>query len=229
MFKAATSEGRSLYFASAVHMGRGVAHRTSGVVQSARFPRHELLPVMFWPLPKFIPAVFAVLILTACVYAQSGRRGTTIVVPVPPPEVVEPKATVPANSAPVTARKNEDYRCSGDGSLALIPPTEAEETVEKEKPDTPAQILSKPTPSYTKEARRLGVQGQVILKALLSSEARVSRVRVHRGLLAGLTENAIHAACKMRFKPALKNGVAVSRWVTVEYVFRVSPPRIFSR
>ena len=121
--------------------------------------------------------------------------------------------------------------CSSDldGSLAVIPPSETEEKVEKEKPDTPAQILSKPTPSYTKEARRLGVQGQVVLKVLLSSEAKISRIRVHRGLLAGLTENAIHAACKIRFKPALKNGVAVSRWVTVEYIFRVSPPSIFSR
>src|SRR5918993_1233447 len=183
---------------------------------------------MFRPLLKIIPAVFAVLILAAAVHAQSGRRGTTIVVPVPPPEVVEPAAPVPAGSAPVTAQKNEDYRCTDDGSLAVIPPAEAEEKVEKEKPDTPAQILSKPTPSYTKEARRLGVQGQVILKVLLSSEAKISRIRVHRGLPAGLTENAIHAACKIRFKPALKNGVAVSRWVTVEYVFRVSQPSIFS-
>jgi protein TonB len=184
---------------------------------------------MFGPLLKFIPAFSAVLILTASVYAQSGRRGTTIVVPVPPPEVVEPIAPVAGGRAPVSAQKNEDYRCTDDGSLASIPPTEAEEEVEKEKPDTPAQILSKPTPSYTKEARRLGVQGQVILKVLLSSQAGISRIRVHRGLPAGLTENAIHAACKIKFKPALKNGVAVSRWVTVEYAFRVSQPSIFSR
>src|SRR5688572_8746384 len=180
-----------------------------------------------FPLLKLIPAVFAVLILTASVYAQSGRRGTTIVVPVPPPEVIEPKVPAPA-TGPVTVHKTEDYRCTNDGSLAVIT-TEPEEKVEKEKPDTPAQILSKPTPSYTKEARRLGVQGQVILKVLLSSEAKISRIRIYRGLPAGLTENAIHAACKMRFKPALKNGVAVSRWVTVEYMFRVSPPSIFSR
>lgn len=184
---------------------------------------------MFGPLLKFIPPVFAVLILTVFVCAQSGRRGTTIVVPVPPPEVVEPKAPVAVGGAPVTTQKSEVYRCTDDGSLGVVPPTEAEEKVEKEKPDTAAQILSKPPPSYTKEARRLGVQGQVILKVLLSSEARISRIRVHLGLPAGLTENAIHAACKIRFKPALKNGVAVSRWVTVEYAFRVSPRSIFRR
>ena len=176
---------------------------------------------------KFTVAIFVILILTASAYSQSGRRGQ-IVVPVPPPEVVEPKTAGPSANT-VTAQKNEDYRCTEDGSLAVIPSSEAEEAVEKEKPDTPAQILSKPTPSYTKEARRLGVQGHVILKVLLSFEGKISRVRVHRGLPAGLTENAIHAACRMKFKPALKNGVAVSRWVTVEYAFRVSQPSIFSR
>lgn len=174
-------------------------------------------------------AVFAVLTLSICAYSQSGRRGQTIVVPVPPPEVLEPKGPIPTAGGQVSAQKNEDYRCTGDGSLAAILPTEPEEKTEKEKPDTPAQILSKPTPSYSKEARRLGVQGQVILKVLLSSEGRISRIRVHRGLPAGLTENAIHAACKIKFKPAMNKGVAVSRWVTVEYAFRLSQSSIFSR
>ena len=60
---------------------------------------------MFGSLLKFVPAVFAVLILAVSVHAQSGRRGTTLVVPVPPPEVIEPKPPVPAGSAPVTAQK----------------------------------------------------------------------------------------------------------------------------
>ncbi len=179
------------------------------------------------PPAKFILAIFAVLILTTSAHSQSGRRGQKIVVPVPPPEVVEPKAPVSTETVPVSAQKTEDYRCDEDGHLARV--LEPEPEVEKEKPDTPAQLLSKPTPSYTKEARRLGVQGQVVLKVLFSSEGEVSRIRVHRGLSAGLTEKAIYAACKIKFKPAIKNGVAVSRWVTVEYAFRVSQPSIFSR
>ena len=179
---------------------------------------------------KFIFVLSAILICNCIAYSQSGRKGQTITVPVPSPDIVEPKSQAETSrSATVSAQKTEDYRCTDDRSLAVVLPTEPEEKVETGKPDTPAQILSKPTPSYTKEARRLGVQGQVILKVLLSSEARVSRIRVHRGLPAGLTENAIHAACRIKFKSALKNGVAVSRWVTVEYAFRVSPPSIFSR
>ncbi len=184
---------------------------------------------MHLPAVKFILAVFAILIVSTSAYSQSGRRGQTIVVPIPPPEVVEPKApSPPPGATPVAAQKNEDYRCTDDGSLARILHTEAEEKVDtSKKPDTSAQILSKPPPAYSKEARRNGVQGVVILKVLLSSEGRISRIRVHKGLPAGLTENAIHAACKIKFKPALNGGQAVSRWVTVEYLFRLSQSSIF--
>jgi TonB family protein len=176
---------------------------------------------------NFILVLSAILACNCIGYAQSGRRGQKIVVPVPPPEVVEPTTPALSGAPPVSAQKTEDYRCDKDGHLARV--LEPEPDIEKGKPDTHAQLLAKPTPSYTKEARRLGVQGQVILRVLLSSEGEVSRIRVHHGLPAGLTENAIYAACRIKFKPAIKNGEAVSRWVTIEYAFRVSQPSIFSR
>ena len=172
--------------------------------------------------------VFALILLCNCMaFTQSGRKGQKIAVPAPPPEVVEPKAATPAGAAAVSAQKTEDYRCDDDGNLSRV--LEPEPEVDKGKPDTQAQVLSKPTPSYTKEARRLGVQGHVILRVLFSSTGEVARIRVLRGLPAGLTENAIYAACKIKFKPAIKDGAPVSRWVTVEYLFRVSQPSIFSR
>lgn len=185
---------------------------------------------MHLPSVKLILAVFAILVLSTSAFSQSGRRGQAIVVPVPPPEVVEPETppAQPTSTAPVTAQKNEDYQCTEDGSLARILDSADEVKADtSRKPDTPAQILAKPPPSYTKEARRSGVQGQVILKVLLSSEGEISRIRVHRGLPSGLTENAIRAACKIRFKPAMDGGQAVSRWVTVEYVFRLAQSSIF--
>jgi TonB family protein len=93
--------------------------------------------------------------------------------------------------------------------------------------DEQAIIISKPPPSYTKEARRNSVQGFVRLKVLLAADAKISRVRVLKGLPAGLTESAIKAACKIKFKPAIKDGQPVARWVTAEYVFRVSDSSIF--
>jgi TonB family protein len=174
--------------------------------------------------------VLSVIFVSNCLaYSQSGRKGQTITVPVPPPEIIEPKAPTEAtNAAQVTAQKNEDYRCTDDGSLARILETDAEENVDvSKKPEVRAQILTKPAPSYTKEARRSGVQGLVVLKVLLSSDGEISRIRVIRGLPAGLTENGIRAACKIKFKPAMTGGQAVSRWVTVEYVFRLAESSIF--
>ena len=44
-------------------------------------------------------------------------------------------------------------------------------------------------PRYTEEARRVGVQGVVILKLLLSASGDIDRIRVVRRLPYGLTES----------------------------------------
>ncbi|MEK6280035.1 MAG: energy transducer TonB [Acidobacteriota bacterium] len=181
---------------------------------------------------KLFFSVIAILALSALGNAQSGRRAREIIVPVPPPaeEVTEAKPKAAEHQAPpVTAERNQDYRCTDDGSLARILDTEQgePEVLPSKKVDSRVVISSKPPPSYTKEARRLGVQGFVVLKTLLSAEGEISRVRVVKGLPAGLTENAIRAACKIKFKPAMKDGQAVAQWLTVEYVFRLSDSSIF--
>lgn len=90
-----------------------------------------------------------------------------------------------------------------------------------------AEITGKPEPGYTREARRAGAQGVVVLKVLLLGDGKLDRVRVVRRLPYGLTENAIRAACEIKFKPAMKGGAPVSQWVTLEYVFRLANSSIF--
>lgn len=181
---------------------------------------------------KVLVFVFMLLISSVSL-PQSGRRAKEIKVPVPPPdaEVNEAKPKPASDDPPrVTAEKNQDYRCSEDGSLArIIDPDDLGELVVSDKEaDTRAVINSKPKPSYTKVARRSGIQGFVVLRLLLSASGKIGRVRVVKGLPAGLTENAIRAACKMEFKPATKGGQAVAQWVTAEYVFRLADSSIFS-
>ena len=124
----------------------------------------------------------------------------------------------------------QDYRCTEDGSVARIVDADdaAESVVSARDADVRASITAKPKPSYTKEARRKGVQGFVVLRVLLSARNKISRVRVVKALPSGLTENAIRAACKMEFKPAMKNGEAVSVWLVAEYVFRLADSSIFT-
>lgn len=180
----------------------------------------------------------ALLLLTILVFnlsapPQSGRRAREIKVPVPLPdqEVIDAKAK-PAEDdpPPVTAETNQDYRCTDDGSLARILETDdiGEVVVSTKDVDLRAVITAKPKPSYTKEARRNGIQGFVTVGVLLSARGKIARVRVLKGLPSGLTENAIHAACKMEFKPARKNNEAVGQWLTAEYVFRLADSSIFT-
>ena len=181
---------------------------------------------------KPIVAALVILALSSFAYSQSGRRVRETKVPPPAQETKEPTPE-PASTdepPPVTAEKNQDYRCTEDGSLARIiePDDTAELVVSAKEADVRATITAKPKPSYTKEARRNGVQGFVTLKVLLSARGKIARVRVVKGLPAGLTENAIRAACKIEFRPAMKNGQAVSQWLTAEYVFRLADSSIFT-
>ena len=126
----------------------------------------------------------------------------------------------------VTAEKDQDYRCSDDGTLAHLLDQDVVAFTAKEV-DVKAEITAKPEPDYTREARRVGAQGLVVLKVLLLGDGKIDRVRVVRGVPYGLTENAIFAACKIKFKPAMKGGQPVSQWATVEYAFRLANSSIF--
>jgi TonB family protein len=70
-------------------------------------------------------------------------------------------------------------------------------------------------------ARRNNVTGTIGLRAVLAADGRVCNIAVIRGLPDGLTEMSINAARRIKFKPAFKDGHAVSQYVTLEYNFNI--------
>jgi TonB family protein len=86
---------------------------------------------------------------------------------------------------------------------------------------TKAQIISKPEPLYTEQARRGGISGTVRLRMVLSFDGKVRHILVLRGLEGGLTEMAVEAARKIKFTPATRDGRPVSQVVTIEYNFHI--------
>jgi TonB family protein len=84
-----------------------------------------------------------------------------------------------------------------------------------------ATILAKPEPGFTEEARRNNVTGTIRLRAVLAADGRIRNIAVVRSLPDGLTERAISAARGIKFKPAFKDGHAVSQYVTLEYNFNI--------
>lgn len=194
--------------------------------------RHPPGGLRIFKFMRLIVSAIVVLAFAAFAFPQSGRRAKEIKAPVPLPaeEANQPKPKPQQKDPPlVRAQRNEDYRCTDDGTLArILDPDDAEEPVlSSKKVDSKVVITSKPPPSYTKEARRNGVQGIVSLKLLMSADGKISRIRVVKGLPGGLTENAIRAACKIKFRPATKDGNAVAQWVVAEYVFRLADSSIF--
>jgi TonB family protein len=127
----------------------------------------------------------------------------------------------------VTAEKNQDYRCTTDGTLAHLLEDSDVVAVSEKEVDKKAEVTAKPDPRYTREARHMGVQGIVTLKLLLLADGKLDRVKVVKGLPYGLTENAIRAACEIKFKPAMKAGEPVATWVTIQYGFLLANSSIF--
>ncbi|HEV2114900.1 MAG TPA: energy transducer TonB [Terriglobales bacterium] len=87
---------------------------------------------------------------------------------------------------------------------------------------TPVEILSKPKPVYTEEARRLGLQGEVLVQVLFAANGQAQVLRVVQGLGHGLDEAAVNAAGKIRFKPAQQNGRPVDSTAVVHVVFELA-------
>ena len=84
------------------------------------------------------------------------------------------------------------------------------------------EILSKPKPVYTEEARRLRIEGEVVLEVLFRASTQVCVLRVVRGLGHGLDESAARAATGIRFRPASENGRAVDSVATVKIEFQLA-------
>lgn len=112
-------------------------------------------------------------------------------------------------------------KSSGFGEVASVAPQrrEVQPTVAA---FTPVEILFKPRPSYSEEARSMHLEGQVSLQVVFQASGAVRVVRVIKGLGHGLDEAAEQAALQVRFKPATKSGTPVDTNATISITFELS-------
>ena len=89
-------------------------------------------------------------------------------------------------------------------------------------PTNPVEITYKPNPVYTEEARQLKLEGEVLLEVMFGANGQLHVNHVVRGMGHGRDEAAIAAANKMKFKPALRNGVPVDSTAVVHVVFQLA-------
>lgn len=81
--------------------------------------------------------------------------------------------------------------------------------------------LSGRQPRYTELARRAGVQGTVILEAVIDKKGRVSNVRILKGLPMGLDAEAVSAVEEWIFEPAQMDGRPMAVYYTLTVNFQI--------
>jgi TonB family protein len=87
---------------------------------------------------------------------------------------------------------------------------------------TNLEVISKPQPEYTSEAKQLKVQGEVILRVTFTAGGQVLVQGVVHGLGHGLDEEARRVAQQIRFRPATRNGQAVDMTTNITITFQLA-------
>lgn len=127
----------------------------------------------------------------------------------PTPEVREP-AEVPLTAPEPTKQTPRDL------APAALP-------VANTAPKVNAQYAANnPKPVYPAIAKRLGQQGTVELRILVSEQGSASKVEVARSSgYSNLDAAAVEAISKWKFEPATQNGKPVSQWLSTKWTYEL--------
>jgi protein TonB len=129
------------------------------------------------------------------VVAAPVERPSPVVAPTPPPPAPQPLASDPAPEAAPT-------------------PVVA--------PIFNADYLQNPAPAYPPLSRKLGEQGRVVLRVLVSANGRADEVQLQSSSgSARLDESARTAVGRWQFVPAKRGKEPVQAWVVIPISFKL--------
>jgi TonB family protein len=129
---------------------------------------------------------------------------------------------VAISDAPASARGQVRSAGFGDADVPAPPTIQSRPAAQAAEKIIPAEILSKPVPVYTVEARTQRIEGEVLLEAVFEATGKIRVLKVVRGLGHGLDDAAVHAAEQIRFKPALKDGQPSDSTVVLHIIFQLA-------
>lgn len=110
----------------------------------------------------------------------------------------------------------------GFADKAAVPTAPATRRTQAVSDDKPVEVIYKPRPAYTPEAKANRVQGDVLLQVVFTASGSVEVQRVIRGLGYGLDASAEQAARAIRFHPAERNGQPVDFPAIVHIQFELA-------
>jgi TonB family protein len=82
------------------------------------------------------------------------------------------------------------------------------------------EVVNKSDPAYPGDLIHDGVQGSVILTAIIRADGSVSDIAVAQSVDPQLDQNAVQALSRWVFRPALKNGQAIDLDAVITVPFR---------
>jgi protein TonB len=192
---------------------------------------------LIWALQSGLLLRTAELIVPADVLAQFIEPPVPKVEPVPPapPTPVVPKKTVvkaptqpklqplaiadptPSPNAP-TGVTTPPLAAAPAPEAAAPPAPPAAPAVQM--PSSDADYLQNPRPAYPPLSKRLGEQGKVVIRVLISVDgtAQKGEIRQSSGF-ARLDQAALTTVLKWRYVPGKRNGVAEDMWFNVPINF----------
>jgi TonB family protein len=118
----------------------------------------------------------------------------------------------PALSQPLSSPTDEDHSPTTEPNRSSQPLRVAGEAQQ-------AKLLQKVNPVYPQAAKLAGVQGQVVLDAVIASDGTPREIQVVSSPSSDLSQSALEAVRGWRYSTTLLNGnpVEVETWVLVNY------------
>lgn len=139
-------------------------------------------------------------------------------VPVPVPDAEAPQEQTIASQEELSAA-SPGVSTEGNGDIVVAPPEDelpqfGQYVYVEELPEAVTRVA----PQYPDIAREAGVDGTVLVQALVGKDGKVKDVRVQKSIPM-LDASAIAAVKQWVFKPALSNNKPVAFWVAVPVKF----------
>jgi TonB family protein len=143
------------------------------------------------------------------------------------PEIPAPKAEEPppaqAPASPPAPPATAPTRPAPEPAAAPSPATRAGDLVVSGPGVFSPELVSFSKPEYPPVARRMGVEGTVVVSVLVDENGRVEDAKLLTPIAqnVGINEAAVRAARGAHYRPALKGGVRVKMWTRLKIPFKL--------
>jgi protein TonB len=141
----------------------------------------------------------------------------------PVEEVAAPAEPIPEPASPPAPEPAPPSRSAPEPAPRPVPAVREGELVTMGPGVQAPQLVRFQKPEYPPIARKLRVQGEVVVSLLVDETGKVIDTRLVRRAArdVGLEEAALEAARKASYRPATKDGVRVKMWTTLRIPFQL--------